>query len=109
MKLNLILNLVLAKADDIVGPVSHELVEKNTVHLKAGAKGAQRPHRALRGELRAARGDRGERFCFHCTFGEVAPPGSPGLFRISLVGFPGEGANGVQKFTGEFVSSGSLG
>lgn len=34
MKLNLILNLVLAKADDIVGPVSHELVEKNTVHLK---------------------------------------------------------------------------
>lgn len=34
MKLNLILNLVLAKADDIVGAVSHELVEKNTVHLK---------------------------------------------------------------------------
>ena len=28
------MNLVLAKADDIVGPVSHELVEKNTVHLK---------------------------------------------------------------------------
>lgn len=26
--------MVLAKADDIVGPVSHELVEKNTVHLK---------------------------------------------------------------------------
>lgn len=28
------MNLVLAKADDIVGPVTHELVEKNTVHLK---------------------------------------------------------------------------
>lgn len=28
------MTLILAKADDIVGPVTHELVEKNTVHLK---------------------------------------------------------------------------
>lgn len=32
--MSLILTLLLAKADDIVGPVTHELVEKNTVHLK---------------------------------------------------------------------------
>lgn len=32
--MSLIPTLLLAKADDIVGPVTHELVEKNTVHLK---------------------------------------------------------------------------
>lgn len=118
MKLKLILHLVLAKADDIIGPVSHELVEKNTVHLKW-----QEPKEP-----------NGLIVLYEVNYGrlgetEVRDSASTApwekwlhLGALSSLGFDSPcvssalssqvswcRANGIQNFTGEFVSSGSLG
>lgn len=118
MKLNLILNLVLAKADDIVGPVSHELVEKNTVHLKwqepKEPNGLIVLYEVNYGRLgeTEVRGSAFtvplERWLYLGAQGSLGFD-SPCAYSTLSSWVSWCRTKGIQTFTGEFVSSGSLG